>query len=267
MTVQDQYMVCCYCRMYSADNTYTNRSHDYYHGGSHRNKAHLTSNQGGGGGGKYGAPGSGSYHRPNYNDPRHRSYHHFPPSRSNNDVMFGSNFVDNEQQQQHFAKRPKIIDSNRPDKMIVDSGKGFSGSSSTNSNIMPLMDAPGIANATNAPAANSDQFTEDTFPQYGSLQQYLSDIESEDDVDVVVQLDKEQPEQQQEQAGTERVIKKLMDDDDVVVEKKEEAQPPPVVCKMTKEELLLLMERVDHDIAKVELQVNVLKKKEVLSFV
>ena len=50
--------------------------------------------------------------------------------------------------------------------------------------------------------------------------------------------------------------------DEEIVEKKEPA-PEPVVCRMTKEELLLLMERVDHDIAKVELQVNVLKKKEV----
>jgi len=225
----------------------------------------MTSNQGGGG--KYGGP-SGSYHRTNYNDPRHRSYHHFPQSRSNNEVMFGGNFADNDiQQQQHIAKRPKLIETNRPDKMMVDSNKGFSSSSNTNSNIIPLMDAPGIANATNAPATNSEQFTEDTFPQYGSLQQYLSDIESEDDVDVVAQLDKEQPEpllpQQQSQDGTEKRIKRLMDDD-VVVEKKEEPQPPAVVCKMTKEELLLLMERVDHDIAKVELQVNVLKKKEVL---
>ena len=59
----------------------------------------------------------------------------------------------------------------------------------------------------------------------------------------------------------EKPIKKLMDEE--IVEKKES----PVACKMTKEELLLLMERVDHDIAKVELQVNVLKKKEVNLYV
>ena len=140
-------------------------------------------------------------------------------------------------------------------------------------------------------------------PQYGGggLSQYISDIESDDDVDVVAQMDKQQQQQkplQQEQQPVpapqqqlqqqsqplppqplppqpllppaslqapqqpveEKPIKKLMDEE--VVEKKEPA-PEPVVCRMTKEELLLLMERVDHDIAKVELQVNVLKKKEV----
>lgn len=125
-------------------------------------------------------------------------------------------------------------------------------------------------------------------PQYGGLSQYISDIESDDDVDVVAQMDKQQQlnvlqqeqsqslppqplppqpllpppssqQQQQHQPVVEdKPIKKLMEEE--VVERKE---PSPVACKMTKEELLLLMERVDHDIAKVELQVNVLKKKEV----
>ena len=121
-------------------------------------------------------------------------------------------------------------------------------------------------------------------PQYGGLSQYISDIESDDDVDVVAQMDKQQQQKplQQEQTPQQQVllpqplmpplqpvedkpIKMLMDEE--IIEKKEQLPAPPVACKMTKEELLLLMERVDHDIAKVELQVNVLKKKEVKAII
>jgi len=232
----------------------------------------MTSSQGGGGSGsgggsKYGGP-LGGYHRPNYSDPRHHSYRHFT-SRPNNDVSFSSDL----EPQQHFTKRPKLHDGTKQDKLVETAGKSFMNNSSTT--------ASSGSGSTNNIAGISSLNAEPVSPQYGGLRQYLSDIESDDDVDVVAQMDKEQQQTkslQQEQLSQqqplppqplfppqrpveEKPIKKLMEDE--VVEKKES----PIACKMTKEELLLLMERVDHDIAKVELQVNVLKKKEVLVLV
>ena len=247
----------------------------------------MTSSQGGGGsggggGGKYGGP-SGGYHRPNYNsDPRHHSYRHFT-SRPNNDLSFSSDL----EPQQHFSKRAKLHDGGRQDRLVETTGKSFMNNSSAVST--------GSTNNVAGIALNAEPVS----PQYGGgLSQYISDIESDDDVDVVAQMDKQQQQQQQkplqleqppplqlqqpsqplppqplppqpllppppplllQQPAEEKPIKKLMEEE--VVEKKE--VPPPVACRMTKEELLLLMERVDHDIAKVELQVNVLKKKEV----
>ena len=251
----------------------------------------MTSSQGGGGsggggGGKYGGP-SGGYHRPNYNsDPRHHSYRHFT-SRPNNDLSFSSDL----EPQQHFSKRAKLHDGGRQDRLVETTGKSFMNNSSAVST--------GSTNNVAGIALNAEPVS----PQYGGgLSQYISDIESDDDVDVVAQMDKQQLQQQKplqqeqppplqlqqpsqplppqplppqplppqpllppppplllQQPAEEKPIKKLMEEE--VVEKKE--VPPPVAYRMTKEELLLLMERVDHDIAKVELQVNVLKKKEV----
>ena len=263
------YMYSCFThsyRAYSADNTYTSsRSHDYYHGGSHRSKAHMTSSQGGGS--KYGGPSSGSYHRQNYNDPRHHSYRHFT-SRPNNDTSFSSDL----EPQQHFSKRAKIHEDSRPNKQMESASKSFMNSSNN---------ASSAGNGSNS-VAGLLLMAEPVSPQSGGgLSQYISDIESDDDVDVVAQLDKQQQQRPLEQASQLQVlppqplmppqhpveekppsIKKLMDEE--VVEKKVEPLSPP---KMTKEELLLLMERVDHDIAKVELQVSVLKKKEVCTYV
>lgn len=222
----------------------------------------MTSSQGGsggsGGGSKYGGP-SGGYHRPNYSDPRHHSYRHFT-SRPNNDMLFSSDL----EPQQHYTKRPKLHDGTRQDKLVETTGKSFMNSSSTTASSGSTNNISGVSLLTAEPVS----------PQYGGLRQYLSDIESDDDVDVVAQMDKEQqqtksqqeqPSQQQplppQRPTEEKAIKKLMEDE--VVEKKES----PIACKMTKEELLLLMERVDHDIAKVELQVNVLKKKEVHTYI
>ena len=227
----------------------------------------MTSSQGGGGGSggsKYGGP-SGSYHRPNYSDPRHHGYRHFT-SRPNNDVSFTSDL-----EPQHFTKRAKLHDSMRQDKLLDSTGKSFMNSSSAST--------PSGGSGSNS-VAGILLTAEPVSPQYGGLSQYISDIESDDDVDVVAQMDKQQQQKpiQQEQPlqqqlvlppqplmppqlpVEEKPIKKLMDEE--VVEKKEQPASP-VTCKMTKEELLLLMERVDHDIAKVELQVSVLKKKEV----
>ena len=251
-------------RVYGTDSTYTSsRSHDYYHGGSHRSKAHMTSSQGGGSS-KYGGPSSSSsYHRPNYNDPRHHSYRHFT-SRPNNDTSFSSDL----EPQQHFSKRAKIHEDGRLSKQMDSTSKSFINSSSNAS----------TAGSGSNSVAGVLLISEPVSPQCGGgLSQYISDIESDDDVDVVAQLDKQQQQRPLEQVSQLQVlppqplmppqhlveekppaIKKLMDEE--VVEKKEQPLSPP---KMTKEELLLLMERVDHDIAKVELQVSVLKKKEV----
>ena len=247
---------------------------------------------GGGGGGKYGGPTSG-YHRSNYNDPRHHSYRHFT-SRPNNDTSFSSDL----EPQQHFNKRAKLHDGGRQDRLVETTSKSFMNNSSAVS-----------TGSTNNIMTEITLTAEPISPQYGGggLSQYISDIESDDDVDVVAQMDKQQQQQQNplqqeqqlvpapqqqlqqqsqplppqplppqplppqpllppaslpapQQLVEEKPIKKLMDEE--IVEKKE-PPPEPVVCRMTKEELLLLMERVDHDIAKVELQVNVLKKKEV----
>lgn len=191
--------------------------------------------------------------------------------------------------QQHFNKRAKLHDGGRQDRLVETTSKSFMNNSSVVS-----------TGSTNNIMTEITLTAEPISPQYGGggLSQYISDIESDDDVDVVAQMDKQQQQQQKplqqeqqpvpapqqqlqqqsqplppqplppqplllpapQQLVEEKSIKKLMDEE--IVEKKEPA-PEPVVCRMTKEELLLLMERVDHDIAKVELQVNVLKKKEV----